>query len=191
MSIKKLVSKPTSPKDLYLIAGGKFNIFRYSDINNFDKVDDLFEPGNSEICESINLDLPFNDSHIILLYNSEPSFGHWCSLSRNDYGYNFMDSYGGVVDDPLDFVDDDTNKELGQEKKHLAKLLLDSNKDVYYNDFQLQKLSNDVATCGRYCAVYFRYNDLKIDDFVKGIKKLAKKLGIDYDTLIVYLSVID
>lgn len=179
--LRALISLPTSPLDLYEISGKKYNVFQYKDILKFDDIDDLFE--EDEKIKDIPYD--FDENNVILLYNSAPNFGHWCCLNRNKYGYNFLDSYGGTVDKSLDY-----NEKEFKYKKHLAKLLSEASGDVYYNHLPLQKLSNNIATCGRYCAVYLRYDDLNIDDFAKNIKKLAKNLKLTCDELIVYLSII-
>lgn len=135
--------------------------------------------------------LPFDDNAAIILYKSEPMFGHWTMVTKNNGDYNYLDSYGEPVDNPLKYVPKTLNKELGQDKKYLAKLLLkamEGGSEVYYNNAKLQKLDPKVATCGRYCALYLKYSDMNVDDFAKMIKKLSKKHDLTNDELVTYLS---
>lgn len=188
--IQEFLEKPTSPNDLYNLAKKKFNIYLYKDIKDFDDIEDLFNRGNSQIEIDDDSEYDFDDSVIVLMYNSSPTFGHWCCLSKNDYGYNFMDSYGDLPDFSLEYSDPEFNKNFGQDKKYLAGLLMNADEDVYYNHIPLQELSNNSATCGRYCALYLRFRDMKIDDFAKMIKKLSKNLGISCDELVVFMGLV-
>jgi hypothetical protein len=100
--------------------------------------------------------------------------------------YQFLDSYGGLVDESLEHSDQSM---LGQDKNYLAKLLLDSGKDVYYNHNVLQKNSDKIATCGHYCAMYLKYSDLEVDDFAELIKNLAERHDLSNDVVIAILTI--
>jgi hypothetical protein len=111
-------------------------------------------------------------------------------LKKIKGGYHFLDSYGKEVDEPLKHSDPNFNNNSGQDRNYLAELLLGSGKDVYYNHNPLQKLDDKIATCGLYCALFLKYNDLTVDDFAKMIKKLSKKHGIPNDTTIALLTLV-
>lgn len=182
--IEEFIKEPASIDDLYKMAGKKCNVHTYADLKNFNDLDDIFHNSDSE----------FEDDSAIILYKSEPTFGHWVMVSKNDDGYNYLDSYGEEIDNPLKYVPDKVNKELGQDKKYLAKLMLkklEGGHDIYYNNAKLQKIDPNVSTCGRYCAMYLKFKHLNVDDFAKMIKKLSKKLDMSTDELITYMSMVD
>lgn len=180
----ELLSIPTTPYDLFKIAGKKCNVFTYPEITKFKNYRELFKKGNSNFTSNDDGYI-FDDSFCIILYLTGERNGHWTCVSRNKNGINFLDSYGDVIDDQLQHVDMNI---IGQNKKHLIKLLQKSNKPVYYNDMQIQKYSDNIATCGRYCALYLKYNYMLVDDFVKKLIDKAKENNISVDTLVCLLS---
>lgn len=202
-----IISEPTSAEDLFKIAKKRCNVYSYDYLKNFDDIDDIFKEHREEYyssdyssdSEEVTYEddekhYPFDDKAAIILYKSEPMFGHWTMVIKNDTGYNYLDSYGGMVDNPLKHVPKSLNKELGQDKKYLAKLLLKASKsgsDIYYNNAKLQKLDPNIATCGRYCALYLKYSHMNVDDFAKMIKKISKDLKMPNDEVITYLSMVD
>lgn len=217
----KYIAEPTSTGDLFKIAGKRCNVYCYGDLKNFDDIEDIFTNGGArkyeiveeysdsdsessyeEIEETVEETIeevfddeyPFDDNAAIILYKSEPKFGHWTMVAKNDGDYNYLDSYGQPIDNPLSYVPNYVNEELGQDKKYLARLLLkamDKGSDVYYNNAKLQKLDPNVATCGRYCALYLKYSYMNVDDFAKMIKKISKDLDISNDEVVTYLSMVD
>ena len=108
--VKKIMSTPTSPKELFNIAGKRCNVFEYPEIKEFKKIDDLFAAGNSEIESQSDLPLPFDKKSAIILYKSSPDFGHWTILKKVDGGYHFLDSYGDIIDSQLGHSDKSFNK---------------------------------------------------------------------------------
>lgn len=183
--VRTLLNVSTTPSDIYRIAGKICNIFTYPEIKKYKNINNLFKKGNSPIANDCNLKLPFDSKCCIILYMSGPNYGHWTCLTKNEFGINFMDSYGGVIDDQLEHVDQNIP---GQDKKYLIKLLSKYKGDVYYNDIQMQTMNQNIATCGRYCALYLKYDYMKVDDFVKKIKELAAKNKLTCDQIVCILS---
>lgn len=186
--LREFMKLPTTVEDIFKIAGKQCNVFSYNELANFNDIDDLFIMGNSEQEMMHDIGLPFDDNTAIILYESEPNFGHWTMITKNDYGYNFLDSYGDTIDGELDYIDDDYKVKSGQDKKFLVNLLINAGEDVYYNNTKLQKLNNDIATCGLYCAQYLKHNDMNVDDFAKLIKKLSGKHKFTPDEVIAIMS---
>lgn len=183
--VRKLLNKSTSPEDIFRIAGKKCNVYTYPEITKFRSIDELFKKGRSEIVNNSKSKLPFDCSCCIILYMSGPNYGHWTILTKNDYGINFLDSYGDVIDGQLIHVDQTIP---GQNKKHLLKLLTRCKHKIYYNDLKLQKMSQNIATCGRYCALYLKYDYMNVDDFVKLIKNKSEEYGLTPDEIVCVLS---
>ncbi len=184
--IKELLNKPTTPYDMFKIAGKRCNVFTYPEISKFKKYTQLFAKGNSPIPLNDQLNkYPFDDRFCIILYLTGERVGHWTCISYNKKGINFLDSYGDVIDDQLKFVDSDI---IGQNKKYLLNILAKSKIPLYYNDLRLQKYNTNIATCGRYCALYLKFNHMKIDDFMKMLAKESKKYKMTPDELVCALS---
>jgi hypothetical protein len=183
--IRKLLNKSTTPEDIYRISNKRCNIYTYPELVKFKNIDDMFKRGKSDVEQLCRLDLPFDNKCCVILYMTGPNYGHWTALSKNKYGINFLDSYGDIIDDQLIHVDKNIK---GQDKKMLIKLLLRCKHDIYYNDIKLQELNTNIATCGRYCALYLKYNNMNIDDFVKIIKNKAEEYNMTPDEIVCALS---
>lgn len=157
-------------------------------------------------CKSIEELLPHNNSFVYILYQSSPNFGHWTLLSkslvnnnplhRNKqlYRIEFFDSYGGEIDQPLNWSKDD-NHLLGQGKKYLSILLDEANKknsmnkyDIVYNSYDFQNENNgNIATCGRWCVLRnmtIKNNNMKLEEFIKMMKFLKSKSNQSYDIIV-------
>lgn len=183
--INQIINKPTTPDDIYRISGKKCNIFTYPELVRFRKIDNLFKKGNSDVEKLSKIDLPFDNKCCVILYMTGPNYGHWTALCKNRYGINFLDSYGDIIDDQLLKID---KKIQGQDKKLLLKLLTKCKYKIYYNDIKLQKLNENIATCGRYCALYLKYDYMNIDDFTELIKRKSKQYGLTPDQIVCALS---
>lgn len=186
--VNKIMETPTTPFDLFRIAKKRCNVYEYPEISNFSNIDELFELGNSDVESMCEDDLPFDNKCAIILYKSSPDFGHWTIIKKLKGGYHFLDSYGEMIDDELEHSDKDFNKIIGQDRKYLSKLLADSDKDVYYNHNPLQKLDEKISTCGQYCAMFLKYNDLSVDDFADLIKTLSERHNLPNDVVIALLT---
>jgi len=182
---KELLDKPTAPPDLFKIAGKKCNVFTYPEIARFRKYSQLFKKKNSPF-STMDDGYAFDDNSCIILYLTGDRTGHWTCVTKNKYGINFLDSYGDVIDDQLKYVDSSI---IGQNKKYLLELLAKAKKPIYYNDLKLQKLNTNIATCGRYCALYLKYNYMSVDDFMNTLLKKAREYDVSPDLLVCMLSV--
>ena len=113
---------------------GRGHIIKYSDLSNFDNIDDVFN-GNS---------------FVIVLIESKPSAGHWCCMLRYDNTIELYDSYSGTLDNELSFISKQMKIELGENEHILTEFLKKSGHKVVVNKYKFQKESNSVDTCGRH-----------------------------------------
>jgi hypothetical protein len=71
---------------------------------------------------------------------------------------------------------------------YLLDLLINSDVDVHYNDYQLQTYGEGITTCGRWCAYYLKHcDDASIEDFGKFFWDL-KKEGYNLDEMVTILT---
>lgn len=180
-----------STEDIFKAANRVCNFVTYPEIADYDDIDDLFELGEAAQRIQARLGLPADTGAVLILYMSKPSYGHWCVLTKIDGDkptYNFLDSYGGVIDSQRMGIPDDFRKESGQDKPLILRLLADEDNPVYYNGKTLQKVDGETATCGRYASLYIRYNQTPVDDFVKVIEDFSSEYDIDPDDVVTIVT---
>jgi len=68
----------------------------------------------------------------------------------------------------------------------LARLPMEDPGKVENNPAQLQRYDADVATCGRWCALWVMQRNMPVDDFVKVLEDYKKQ--IDLDELVTLLT---
>lgn len=157
---------------------GKISIMTYPDIVDCDTIADLFKKARSDC--------------ILLLFESRQNFGHWTSIiqhrnSRGDVcGYETFDSYGIFPDDELKFAPYMFRMMNSMMIPHLTCLLYNtpSNIKLEYNKVKLQKMEDDINTCGRWAGMRIRLRHIPLDDFNAIIAKICSSFKISPDELI-------
>ena len=61
-------------------------ILKYSELSRYNSINDL---------------LPDNPDFVFILYEDSLDHGHWVVVMRYGHEYEFFNSYGGKVDEPL------------------------------------------------------------------------------------------
>lgn len=147
------ISYPLNTDEINILANEELNHITYSELHDINDIMDIFK--NSNGC--------------LLLYESKDNYGHWVLLIYHPDRdiIEFFDPYAMFPDDELDFIPKNFRKKNDMLYPHLTALLLDSNKQIEYNDTQLQKLDDKIKTCGRWCGVRYRMQIIPIDDFGK------------------------
>jgi len=156
---KSHIDYALSAKDIKKIFKNKINILLYSDLEDYDTIEEVLEP---------------HGQTMILYYWEAPDdrgngsyYGHWCCVFYNGNGnVEFFNSFGGKIDDTLYQLGAEFRKQHNQYYKYLTKLLLDYNGDIEYNPKQLQAKIG-TATCGRWCIFRMLNSGLDIKDFNK------------------------
>lgn len=178
--IKEAMKMPLSNFDIFNIAGKVCNMFVYEQLEDIESIPCLFE--NNHVFDCVIGDsLPYTPNSCLLLYRTNENMGHWCVLNRSKGRYDFLDSYGDVPDDQLEHIDEDFRFQSNQIRRHLTNLLDNARNTIHYNSKQLQEYSTDVSTCGRYAAMFIKYNGLPVEKFCKMIANDAKKLNMNTD----------
>ena len=192
-SLARQVAKALSPNDIFTIAGKTCNVIKYPDLSEFNSIDDIFQEGNS-LYGMIRPDLPFDDDSCIILYMSKPNFGHWCTINRyrNKKGdlrrIDFLDSYGDMIDDQLEFINKDFRGISNQLTAHLCGLLSKEKVPIHYNNIQLQALQGGISTCGRYAALFLKFNNLTVEKFANSLLAASEKYKIPIDQLVTLMT---
>jgi hypothetical protein len=199
------LNKPLSINEVYRIGGKICNMLLYPDMDYFSDIDELFIINNMTKALTRDLDFPENDNSVIINYVSEffnPELGtlggvngHWCLLNRiwdgERYHYYFMDSYGMMPDEALSSFTKKERMETNQMKTKLLELImkkLNEGEKFNFNDIQLQMDSNKISTCGRYCGLYLRNNDMTIEQFVQYLIDISDFYKIKPDLTVTFLT---
>ena len=163
------ISKSLSGIEILNLMDNKCNLVQYSDLHNIKSIDELLGPHKK----------------CVLLYHTSTNYGHWCCVWEYNNTIFFFDSYGGVVDTQLKFLPRDLKQELNSNHNYLIKLMYDSDKEVEYNQHDLQSRKLGVNTCGRWCVNRLRFPEISIDDYYQLFKDSSKYMK--NDELICYL----
>jgi hypothetical protein len=119
---------------------------------------------------------------IVLLYETEPNFGHWVCIVDTPEGIEHFDSYGILPDNELKWVPKGLRHSTGQDVKRLLSMLYDTGQKINYNEHRLQ--SKDAMTCGRWCALRIHFSYLPLEKFYRLIKTACKIYKLTPDELV-------
>jgi hypothetical protein len=155
-------------------------IILYSDLDNYKNLDDLLKD---------DIDYCF------ILYEQSPHNGHWVLIGKYPYNnktfYEYFDSYGGKIDEPLGWNDEETNEELEQDKSILSKLFKLVNGEKIYNNIAYQEYSdyNDINSCGRHCCLrvmFITNEDVPsiLSFYYQFMSELSKRTNLNYDKIV-------
>lgn len=161
-----------------------------ADFNRFftDAPQKLLKYSELENINDINELLPEEQDYRIILTESQKNSGHWCCITRKNNVYTWFDSYGEKPDGELKYISTMMNKILGQDKKHLSRILktIKQPNEILYNETKYQVLRDGINTCGRWCICFLLLHHMGYDlkEFKNFIKLNAKKYNMPYDILI-------
>ena len=154
---------------------GKGHIIKYSDLSNFDNIDDVFN-GNS---------------FVIVLIESKPFSGHWVTMLRYDNIVESFDSYGGSIDNELSFISKEMKNKLGENEKSILNLLKNSSYKVVINKYIIQseqKINGmDVDSCGKHVLLrilMFICGGMDLNQYTNWFKTNAKLLNLRNDEFV-------
>ena len=141
-----------SDSDVRELTKGKCRVMLYSDLMNFNTIDEVLEPHGA----------------VILLYQTdERLYGHYIALFKDANNPNkliFYDSYGLKMDEELKFSKYNI-KFMGGIVPHLSDLIHRSKYSVESNMKRMQKNNKDENTCGRYAALRVIFRNLSNTQF--------------------------
>lgn len=170
--IKETEDIALSNFDLTKMLDGEANIILYPNLANFNSVDEILGPYGA----------------CIILFESQPRYGHWVCLMRRDNTIEFFNPYGGLPDASLQKIPLEYRIESGQDYPLLTLILYHSPYDVEYNEFKFQRHGQNIRTCGRWCVVRLLLKDLDIYQFKDFIDAGKTDLGLNGDQFVSLLT---
>ena len=170
--------------EITALLGNNTKILRYKDLFGYRTIEQVLgKEGNAVI-------LYPNDM-------SDINYGHWTAVfysvnDKNEPVIEFFDPYGICVDNEL---------KVGNIKypNYLSALLAKSRFPIEYNDLGFQKLSNNIATCGRHVVTRLRHSNISINNYLQLLTKYTKYINThqlkgkakkikNFDELVVFLT---
>jgi len=151
---KKELTKSLSSKELVDLVPDA-NVITYQKLATLNNIDDALFPHGK----------------LFILYQFEPTYGHWCCLFVRDNSLNFFNSYGKMIDDPATYkgVSINMRQKLNETQPKLLELMLKSRyKILNFNEYRFQ--GKDTCTCGRFCTVrlwMWKLDDKEFYEFIK------------------------
>lgn len=156
------------------ILNGKTKILTYNILPHIGNIKELLEPYKN----------------FILLYMTEPNYGHWVCILKHPDRIEFFDPYGGknIPDKELDVIKDHVKEITNQDFPYLSKLIYESGLPIEYNNYQFQQYNKDIKTCGRHCIVRVIFKNLLLDDYHKLMTLLKNKYNLTYDQIVTLIT---
>jgi hypothetical protein len=169
--IAEAKAQPMGDDEIRRILGQDMNVIPYPKFGEMSSIDEAFD----------------DKGRCIFLYLMDSTHsGHFCCLLKQGDTIEYFDPYGFPPDYPLRLLSSQKRQEYGETDAYLTHLLRRSGKKIVYNKKNLQKKSDDVATCGRHTVARCLYNDVGLGGYLKELKKCPK--GMNPDDFVVGLT---
>lgn len=151
----------------------KANLILYPDLHKYKNIDQILDPYGA----------------CIILYESEPNYGHWCCIFKIDNNIlEFFNSYGDYPDVNLEKIPEHFRKESNQNFPHLGWLMYNSPYELTFNEHQFQKYGSGIKSCGRWTAFRIICRHMLLEDFYKMVKYFIKKFKITSDQFVTLVT---
>lgn len=125
---------------------------------------------------------------VVILYLSEPHFGHYVTVFKRGNTIEFFDPYGISLDNEFSFIPNKFKKESNQDYPYLTQLIYNSGYKVRYNQYRLQKGDNNINCCGRHALVRLCFRHLNEDQYSKMLRKIQKSPGYTPDEFVCLMT---
>jgi hypothetical protein len=151
-------------------------IITYPDLYKYDSIQEIFDQNRTDC--------------IIMLYETAPNYGHWTMLMDRPDRITFFDAYNNEPDEQFNFISEEFKNQNDMDNGYLLQLLLDSDKEIHYNNHRLQSKSKHIATCGRHCIVRYKYKNLDDDTYYDMMDYVAENTDFTTDEIVTIKTIV-
>lgn len=155
--------------DIRKLLGSGIKITTYPDLEKMHSIDQLFDKWGRAI---------------LFIPQQNEQQGHWTALIKRGKTVEFFDPYGEPPEAQKDNLDEMQLEKMRMNEPLLAEILTNNPYKIIYNKVQLQKLSNDVQTCGRHCVARLLYYKQPIQKY----RETIQKSGLNPDEFVMELT---
>ena len=154
-----------SDGDIRKLLGNGIKITTYPDLENIDRIDELFDK---------------HGRAILFVPQQNEQQGHWTALIKRGKTIEFFDPYGEPPEAQKDTLSESHLEQMKMNEPLLAELLTNNP----YNKEQLQELKNDVNTCGRHAVARLLYHKYPVQKY----REIIKQSRMSPDEFVVKLT---
>lgn len=150
---RKMAQSPWSDSNIKQMCGGKVNVLTVKQAVELGDIEKVFGPHGAAV----------------LLFETEPNYGHWVALIRVDgHTVEWFDSYGLAPQGELKMIPKEFARKSLQDEPYLNDMIEDGGyRTIFFNEYPLQSKGQKVSTCGRWAATRVALKDLPLEAFVK------------------------
>lgn len=171
--VRKYEAIALSDKDLANLLDHENKLVMYPDLIKYNNIDDVLGPNG--MCT--------------LLFESRKNYGHWCCLWKlNDDTVSFFNSYEGLPDDTLDYINKNFADISNQNYPYLSRLLYSCPYKLTYNQYPYQEKGKQIKTCGRHVVVRLWCRDLSDKQYHSYVKYFCKQYHLNADEFVTLLT---
>jgi len=158
-----------SDTDIRKLLGSGIKITTYPDLHKVQQIDELFDNRGRAI---------------LFVPQQNEQQGHWTCLIKRGREIEFFDPYGEPPDTQKDTISDAQLEKMRMNEPLLHDLLVNNPYKIIYNKVQLQKLENDVNTCGRHVVSRLLFCRQPVASY----RERIRKSGLHPDEFVVKLT---
>jgi hypothetical protein len=170
MDLKKIESYELSSSDIKRILGNDIKIIPYPDLKKYNNIEDIFDTKGRCVLFLIENKNGINEN------------GHWQCIFRTGETINFFDSYGLAPNAWNKYISKTIQSKLneiaGTMLMPLLKKASDKGFKIFYNHVKLQKMANDVNTCGDFVSTRLIKKDLSHYQFIEFLNNLKQSYNV-------------
>ena len=170
--IKTIEKYSLSDSDIRTILGRSCKIVKYSELSNYNTIEQL---------------LPKEKASIIILIEDSLDHGHWVGMCRFKNTYMYFDSYGNPVDSDLKWTSMETRRQLNEDKPYLNQLLDKTDRECIYNNVKYQEMNQDINTCGAHISHFLyrmKHDNMDLKDYYMYMKEIKQISKHTYDEIV-------
>lgn len=158
-----------SDDDIRDLLGGSIRITTYPDLDKVQHIDEIFDK---------------HGRAILFVPQQNEQQGHWTALIKKRNMIEFFDPYGDPPEAQKDTIDDAQLRKMHMTEPLLAELLTNNPYKIIYNKVPLQKLEDDVNTCGRHAVCRLLYHKYPLEKY----REIVQRYGANPDEFVIKLT---
>ena len=145
--VSQIESQPISMEDVSRMLGPHAQataVIQYDDLAHFQSAEQMFKM-SPNIIVLLQIETP-----------GAPKVGHWIALLNQGTHYEHFDSYGISMDKEL---------AITHEKPFMTRLMQHPDKPLVQSTKRLQRMREEMNTCGRWCVARVKMRDMPLLEF--------------------------
>jgi hypothetical protein len=170
MNFKQIEKYELTGPDIKNILGNDIKIIAYPDLRKYKDINDIFDSKGRCVL------------FLVESKNGNDESGHWQCIFRNQNTITFFDSYGLAPNEWNKYISKSIQKALnelaGTMLMPLLKKASNNGYTILYNHIKLQKMANNVNTCGDFVSTRLIKKELSNEQFINFLDGLKADYNV-------------